>query len=107
MTQTAILTASDSAMQNQLGYSVGISGNIVVAGAVSWPEGGNEGAVYAYVNSGGWKNSTETVKLTVSGGAQELGYAVALNGTTAVGGAPDATVNSKQDQGIAYVFTEN
>lgn len=105
MTQTAILTASDSASQNQLGYSVGISGNIVAAGAEAWPGGGNEGAVYAYVKpAGGWSNKTETVRLTASSG--ELGYATAVSGTTVVGGAPDATVNSKQDQGIAYVFTE-
>ncbi|HLW87779.1 MAG TPA: FG-GAP repeat protein [Terriglobales bacterium] len=107
MTQTAILTASDGAAQDQLGYSVAISGSIIAVGAEGWPDGGNEGAIYAYVKpTTGWSNKTETVKLTVSGGAQELGYAAALSGTTGVGGAPNAAVNSHQDQGIAYVFTE-
>jgi len=108
MTQTAILTASDTASQNQLGYSVAISGNIIAAGAEGWPDGANEGAIYAYVKpAGGWANKTETVKLTVSNGAEALGYAAALSGATGVGGAPFATVNSHQDQGIAYVFTES
>jgi uncharacterized protein (DUF2345 family) len=108
MTQTAILTASDSASQNQLGYSAAISGNIIASGAEGWPDGANEGAIYAYVKpAGGWTNKTETVKLTVSDGAEALGYAVALSGTTGVGGAPFATVNSHQDQGIAYIFTES
>jgi len=107
MTQTAILTASDGAPQNQLGYSVAISGNLIAGGAEGWPDGGNEGALYGYVKpAAGWSNKTESLKLTVSDGAEALGYAVALSGATGVGGAPFATVNSHQDQGVAYVFTK-
>jgi hypothetical protein len=108
MTQTAILTASDGAAQNQLGYSVAISGNVVVSGAEGWQDGGNAGALYAYVKpAAGWSNKTESLKLTVSDGAEALGYAVALSGTTGVGGAPFATANAHQNQGLAYVFTES
>jgi hypothetical protein len=106
MTQTAILTASDGALQNQLGYSIGISGKIVAVGAEGWPEGGNEGAVYVYkMPVGGWTNMTETMKLTVSDGASELGYGVAVSGANIVGGAPVYS-GSAEDQGAAYVFTE-
>jgi hypothetical protein len=106
MTQTAVLTASDGAPQNQLGYSIGISGKIVAVGAEGWPGGGYEGAVYIYsMPAGGWKNKTQTRKLTVSDGASELGYGVAVSGVNIVGGAPVYS-GSIEDQGAAYVFTE-
>lgn len=107
MTQTAILTASDASSQSQLGYSVGISGNLIVGGAEGWPDGAYDGALYVYQKpAGGWVDKTETAKVAPNNGSQELGYAAAANGSVFVGGAPDASVNSQSDQGEVYVITE-
>ena len=107
---TAMLTASDGTAQmattnfgDQLGISVGISGDgsTVVAGAPAWNN--LQGAAYVFVRPGtAWSNATqhETAKLTASDGASqppgateggdELGYAVAISGdgSTVVAGAP-------------------
>ncbi len=79
MTQTAELTASDAAALDKLGYSVGISGDTVVAGA--------PGADAAYVfemPAAGWSNTTETAKLT---GPGANGSAVAISGDTIAEGS--------------------
>ena len=55
--QTAELTASDGAAGDELGYSVGVSGDgsTVVAGATRHTVGNNteQGAVYVFSDSGG------------------------------------------------------
>jgi hypothetical protein len=108
-TQTAKLTASDSAWLDQLGYSVAMSsdGRTVVAGAIGATVGGNsdQGAVYVYAKpSTGWANATQTAKLTASDGAagDELGTSVAMSsdGRTVVAGASGAS----SDRGAVYVF---
>jgi FG-GAP repeat len=88
MEQKAILSASDGASGDQLGWSVSVSGNTVVAGAPyaevnSIPEAG---AVYAFVEpSGGWTDMTQTAKLTPTydiGG--ELGSTTSISDNTVV-----------------------
>jgi hypothetical protein len=115
-TQTAMLTASDGAKDNYLGYSVGISsdGGTIVAGAEGATIGSNraQGAAYVYVMPGsGWVNATETAKLTASDGepSDQLGYSVGVStgGNTVVAGAFNATVppvTGNLGQGAAYVF---
>jgi hypothetical protein len=100
MTETAQLTASDGAAGDSLGYSVAIDGSTVVAGA--WLENNNDGAVYLFNEpNGGWISMTQTAKLTASdensGGF--LGYSVALEGNTVVGGAIFSGIG-----GAAYIF---
>jgi hypothetical protein len=103
-TQVAKLTASDA---GQLGDSVAISGdeNTIVAGNPR--NGRNRGAVYVFVKpASGWKDMTETAKLTASDGQDQdmLGTAVAISGNTVVAGAPanpDVQVHGK-----AYVFVK-
>jgi hypothetical protein len=106
MTQTAKLTASDGADYDELGLSVSISGNAILAGA---PQLTGTGPGRAYLFSepaGGWRNMTQTTELTATGGqnGDDFGLAVDLNGNTAVMGAPGATVKGNQYQGSAYVF---
>lgn len=89
MTQTAVLTASDGQIGDELGLSVAISGDTIVAGA--WAANAFVGAVYVFVRpANGWTNMTETAKLTSSDGlkAGSLGYSVAIDGDTIVAGAP-------------------
>jgi uncharacterized protein (DUF2345 family) len=84
--QAATLTASDvvEGKQNELGYSVAIEGNTIVAGAPdnSFPDG----AAYMFVEpGGGWTNATEDGKLIgLTGGA--MGYSVSISDDTVVVG---------------------
>ena len=110
-TQAAKLTASDAGPHDNLGTSVGISGNVIASGAPVATIDGNsaQGAVYIFTKpGGGWRDETQVAKLTASDGAagDTLGSAIAFSGRTVVAGLIGATVNGNQDQGDAYVFTE-
>jgi trimeric autotransporter adhesin len=109
MTQTAKLTASDGAGGDNLGVSVSISGNTVVAGAFDAKIGSkhNQGAAYVFVKpAGGWADMTQTAKLTASDGAagNEFGFSASASGNTVLAGAPLAKIGSNLAQGAAYVF---
>jgi hypothetical protein len=102
MTETARLTASDGAVGDQLGQSVGISGDTVVVGA--WRDDSVRGSAYVFLKpGGGWGAMTETGKLTASDGADndEFGRSVGISGDTVVVGAPGHDSN----RGAAYVFS--
>jgi hypothetical protein len=112
-TFTAELTASDGGLFDELGYSVGVTGNgsTIVAGAPMAEIGSNtqQGAAYVFVMpGGGWANSYETAKLTASDGAlgDQLGTSVGVSsdGSTIAAGAPMSNIGSNPLQGAAYVF---
>jgi FG-GAP repeat len=101
-TETAKLTASDGVAGDFFGYSVGISSDTVVVGAIIASQ---QGAAYVFVKPGsGWANATETAKLTASDGAafDEFGYSVGISSDTVVVGA---TFDDSQ-RGSAYVFVK-
>src|SRR5439155_711929 len=103
--QVAKLTANDGASFDTFGYSVAISGNTAVVGAWHSTINGNplQGAAYVFTYADGqW---SEQAKLTANDGVafDAFGYSVALNGTTALVGAPDAS-GKINDSGAAYVF---
>ena len=107
-TPTGKLTASDGATSAQFGYSVSIDGNTVVIGApnAAITSNKNQGAVYIFTKpSSGWKNMTETAKLTSPGGraGDNYGTSCAISGASAAIGAPRAPVASNFAQGVAYV----
>jgi trimeric autotransporter adhesin len=110
--QTAELLASDPTSNDQLGTSVAVSGNTVVAGADNHQVGSNatQGAAYVFVmpTTGPWVNGTQTAELTASDGQadDELGYSVAISGNTIVAGARQRQVGSNDGQGAAYVYAE-
>jgi FG-GAP repeat len=106
-TQTAELTASDGAANDQFGSSVAVSGDTIVVGASNHNSG--RGAVYVFSQpSGGWTNATETVELTASDGAANnlFGRSVGVSGATIVVGAPFHAVGSNGQQGAVYVFSQ-
>ena len=110
-TQTAKLTASDGGPNDALGYSVSINGNTATTGAPGALGGSNQssGAAYVFVEpTSGWKDATQTAKLTASDGVKGdvLGYSISIGGNTVATGAPYALVGSNQNQGAAYVFVE-
>ncbi len=111
LNQTAELLASDPSGSDELGYSVGVSGNTVVAGAFNHKVGieSGQGAAYVFaMPDGGWKDMTQTAELTssepIEGNA--LGFSVAISGNTIVAGAPSHQVGQNSGQGITYLFTE-
>jgi hypothetical protein len=90
VTESAALTASDAAGDDNLGWAVAASGTTVVAGAPG--PASSPGAVYVFEQPpGGWGGKPhEVAKLTASDSGGRLGSAVAVDGTTVVAGAPDA-----------------
>jgi FG-GAP repeat len=105
--QTARLTASDGQPGNVFGYSVSISGNTIVVGALGVP--GSPGKAYIFVEPPtGWTDTTETAQLTASDGQanDQFGTSVGISGSTVVAGAPFHTVGSNSSDGAAYVFVQ-
>ncbi len=111
-TQTAQLLASDPSGNDQLGTSVAVSGNTVVAGADNHAVGSNptQGAVYVWVmpTTGPWIDAQDTAELTVANGEadDEFGYSVGISGNTIVAGAIQRTVGTNDNQGAAYVYAK-
>jgi hypothetical protein len=108
-TENAKLTASDGAASDQLGYSVAVNGNTIIAGAPFATVGGNyaQGGAYVYVApSGVWSSMTETAKLTTATGTvwDNFGKSVAISGSTAVVGSPYSQLSANQLRGAAFVF---
>lgn len=106
--QQAELSPSDSVSYDTFGFSVAVKGSTALFSAYCHPAVSQNtcgpGAAYVFMQSGGtWSQQTE---LTASDGAENdfFGWSVALDGSTAVGGAPHHTVGSNQFQGAAYVF---
>ncbi|MBM4429340.1 MAG: PKD domain-containing protein, partial [Chloroflexi bacterium] len=99
------LVASDGG--GYLGYSVAISGDIIVAGAPCARPGGYwhcVGAAYVfYRDHGGANNWGEIKKLTAADGAQwdSLGKSVAIDGDVVLAGA------HRGAPGVAYTFARN
>ncbi len=98
------LVAADGSISDLFGYSVAISGNTAVAGAIFVD--GYAGAAYVFVESDGvWDAGTKLVAADAAD-ADFFGIAVAISGDTLVVGAlddDDAGLNS----GSAYVFTRS
>jgi uncharacterized protein (DUF2345 family) len=101
--QAATLTASDGKEDDELGFSVGIDGGTVVAGAIQ--NGTGAGVAYLFVEpAGGWSSATQTAELLSNGASKgdEFGSSVSVSGNTVVVGAPLAL----STRGTAYVFVE-
>ena len=108
--QTAKITATDGATDDQFGYAVAVSGDTIVVGA-RWDNdhGVDSGSAYVFTrNEGGPDNWGQTTKITVTDGAgeDEFGYAIAVSGDAVVVGARYDDDNG-EDSGSAYIFTRN
>ena len=96
------LLADDGAPLDVFGYSVGISGDIAIAGARGDGDNGpDSGSAYLFdVTSG-----EQLAKFLANDGAVDdlFGYSVAISGVTAVVGAIGDDENA-EDSGAAYLF---
>jgi FG-GAP repeat len=106
-TETANLTAADGAARDELGFSVALDGDTIVAGAALDTFGPShaQGSAYTFARAGAAAR-TETAKLTATDGAafDELGVSVAIDGDTILAGAPFATFGPSRARGSAYTF---
>jgi hypothetical protein len=93
------LTASDGAAGDQLGRSVAIAGDTVVAAS--------QRGAYVFVRpAGGWQDGTQTAKLTTDSGFAPQFASVAVAGDAIVAGAPFDTVGGDAGRGAAYLFAK-
>ena len=92
--EAAKLTASDGSEYDQFGHSVAVNGDAVVVGAYLADLEADEedfGAAYVFTKpSGGWEDTSDSVKLTAPDGAQgrEFGKSLSMSADTLVIGAP-------------------
>jgi hypothetical protein len=107
--QEAKLIADDGVADDQFGFAVALDSDTALVGAFQADNDGNsdQGAAYIFTRTGVFWN--QTAKLMASGGSagDEFGYAVALEGSIALIGAPSDDMNGSVDQGAGYVFSEN
>jgi len=105
MNPTATLIASDAALYDELGLSVSVNRNTVVAGA---PYHARVGTIYVFEKPiSGWVNMTQTAKLTArDGSATGIAVGLSASGNTIVAGSPLANVGTNQAQGATYIFAK-
>ena len=98
------LTASDAQANDNFGWSVAVSGDTAVVGALHEDAGGSDAGA-AYVFQGGAGNWGELKKLTASDAQafDNFGRSVGVSGDTAVVGAVEFETAGP---GAAYVFQE-
>jgi len=107
--ESKILTASDGAVADEFGWSVAISNDTAVVGAINAKVGANfqQGKAHVFErNRGGANNWGEAKRLVASDGAavDDFGIRVAISGNTVVVGAFFHDVSGKENQGSAYVY---
>src|SRR6266542_1368095 len=103
-TQHQKLEASDPAAFDGFGFSVAISGETVVVGALfdDGAAGLQQGSAYVFARSGGvWTQQQKLLASDAAAGAL-FGISVAISGETVVVGAP-----GDDSRGSAYVFARN
>jgi hypothetical protein len=130
-TQQAYLKASNTEWNDNFGYSVAVSGDTVVVGAlnedsssrqINGNQGSNaatdSGAAYVFVRSGTIWTQQAYLKASNTGTDDYFGYSVAISGDTVVVGAIDEDSNatgvngnqadnSAGTSGAAYVFVRS
>ncbi len=107
VTEDAKLTASDGAADNLFGWSVSVSGDTAVVGALDGDGSAiDSGSAYVYVRSG--SSWSEQDKLTASDGVgwDNFGISVSVSGDMAVVGAEYDDDNGS-NSGSAYVYVRS
>jgi FG-GAP repeat len=99
--------AADAAPNDRFGFSVAISGELVVIGA-PFADGVStfdQGAVYVFARSGEVWSQREKLEASSDGELlDQFGDSVAISGEAVVVGAPTDDDAAGSDQGSTYVF---
>ncbi|MEI7911858.1 MAG: choice-of-anchor D domain-containing protein [Verrucomicrobiota bacterium] len=105
-TRQAKLTASDTAANDQLGWSVALSGNTALIGCRQIAAAA-AGKAYIFVRNGEtWSQQAKLIASDPAAG-DEFGISVALNGDTALVGSWLDDTAAGTDAGSAYVFVRS
>jgi hypothetical protein len=106
------LTASNAEDNDNFGFSVAISGDVVVVGA-PYEDGGvtglDRGMAYVFERNEGGKDNWGQVTYLTSGHVQDstyFGYSVSISVDTVIVGAHGVD-GADPDSGAAYIFTRN
>ncbi|MGQ0621593.1 MAG: Calx-beta domain-containing protein [Panacagrimonas sp.] len=107
--QKAKLVAVDGATDDQFGWSVSISGDVIAVGAWLDDVGSNfaQGSAHVFVRSGGTWIFQSTLLADDSAAGDSFGYSVAVSGESIVVGAAQDSVGAFTRLGSAYVFVRN
>jgi uncharacterized repeat protein (TIGR01451 family) len=106
--QQARLIASDGQSTHYLGYSVALSGDTALLGAIGDDQTAiNSGAAYVFVRSGASWSQSAKLKAGDAAANDGFGIAVAVSGDNALVGAPQDDVDGANNQGSAYFFTRS
>jgi hypothetical protein len=100
------LAASDPSPFDRFAFSVSVSGDTLVAGAISGdgPAGIDVGSAYVFVRAGTTWSQQQELNAADGAGSDRFGYAVSLSLDTAIVGAPLDDNAGGPDAGSAYVF---
>lgn len=100
------LIADDRAEFDQFGWAVALDGDVLLVGAQGAAIDGNngQGAVYAFERDGGSWGQVDKFTSADGAAADGFGWAVALDGDSAVVGSGFVTVGGNLLQGAAYAF---
>lgn len=107
-TQQAKLTAPDASQSDFFGYSVAVSGDTVVVGALQADEYGTDaGLAYVFVRAGGVWTHQATLVASDTALSDFFGVSVALSGDTTVVGAYADDHAGGGNAGSVYVYVRN
>ncbi|MEP7343014.1 MAG: putative Ig domain-containing protein, partial [Acidobacteriota bacterium] len=109
-TQQARLNANDGAEQDYFGWSVALKGDLALVGAIYGPGSldPEQGAVYVFVRGGTTWNQQAKLNANENTQGAQFGEAVALDGDTALVGAPAYTITpSFAVPGAVFIFVRN
>ena len=100
------LVAADAASGDNFGFSVAISGETVVIGALDddGAAGFNQGSASVFVHSGGVWSQQQKLEAADAAEGDAFGFSVALSGETVVVSARNDDGAAGLNQGSAYVF---
>lgn len=104
--QVQIITASDAEASGRFGFSVALDGDRLIAGAYLATIGANTYAGAAYIFHRISNNWTEQIKLQASdpSAGDYFGWSVAIEGNSAIVGAPGDDGAGTTDEGSAYIY---
>jgi len=103
-TLQAKLTADDGAADDQLGYSVALRDDLLVAGAPYSDR--DHGAVYTFRRTGtAWRQDARIDSRTSDNG-DRFGWALDLSGAMLAVGAPYEDQQNRTDSGAVHLFTD-
>lgn len=103
------LIASDGQDGDQFGNAVALDGDTLLIGAWQASYGGifGRGAAYVFTRSNGVWSEQDKLENPTPTQDDYFGRAMALEGNTAVVGAPGKDVAANVDQGVAFTFTRS